>query len=102
MSLTERLNKLRASPTFKSRALALVLMLMTFSLFLSVAVTPVAATDGNITASTEYFGLTIMVWAFLVLAFAMLVVYFIMKNPYEFAGFIALAVLAVVMYVMGY
>ena len=102
MSLTERLNKLRASPTFKARALTVLLMFMTLSLFMSFAVTPVAATDGNITAATTFYGLSIMIWAFIILAFVMLGIYFIMKNPFEFVGFLVLAILAVVMYVMGF
>ena len=88
MSLNERLAKLRKSPKFEARAVALVLMLMTLSVFMSVAVTPVAAADGNVTAATTFYGLSVMVWAFIILAFAMLIIYFIMKNPFEFVGFL--------------
>jgi cell division protein FtsW (lipid II flippase) len=56
----------------------------------------------DIGANTAFYGLTIIDWVFAGLAIAMLVIYFINKNPWEIASFLVLVALLVVMYVMGY
>ncbi|MDD3531667.1 MAG: hypothetical protein PHV99_03715 [Candidatus Pacebacteria bacterium] len=63
--------------------------------------TTVAAADNNTTADTLYYGLSILEWAVVILAFIMLIGFFWMRHIYLFAGFIALLVMELLVHFFG-
>jgi hypothetical protein len=99
--LRAAIKDLAHSDRTKARLLAAFIMFALAICAVSVVATPAAATDGNITAATSYYGLTIMDWVFAGLAIVMLVLYAINRHPYELFAFIGLAALLVIMYVYG-
>ena len=88
--LKAAIGKMR-SQKVKSRLLAAFLM-FTFAMALACTVAqPAASTDGNITAGTSYYGLTVIEWIFAFLAVAMLVLYALHHHPYELFATIGFA-----------
>lgn len=75
------------------KAVALIAMAFTFLFALTVCVgtgTVAADTGTNTTTDSVYYGLTILEWAVIVLAFIVLGLFAWLKNIYLFLGFIAL------------
>lgn len=94
------IGKPRKSDKVKSRLLAAFLM-FTFAMALVCTVAqPGAATDGNVTAGTDYYGLTVIEWIFAIMAIGMLVLYALHRHPYELFATIGFAALLVILYVM--